>query len=287
MRDRLYRSCFNFHKLKEWYETAAQDSLDSVGVPLEISFLKIIKLDHEHATESVVPKRGVYTRMDFWKEVAHATKGHELGLGPQVILSGVVQEGDEAYAYIEFQKLNRSLDDILRKREALVTYEIVTPTKNWGDMSSDDEELPKIECLNTPPRTSRNSACSPSIQTPTLNENLESFKTWFEGAIEIMKTNKFYHLDMHEGNIFFDGGRWYLIDFGRVADNPKFETSLKQLIPRDGRDFKFNNEVDIILFSIKGLRKSIRNMSENDPNVEWNDLLCFLSDLVKPSAYGV
>lgn len=283
---------FTFAFLRDAYARGEQDSLDAVGVPHDQhTFLKILRLDVDGQPDAV-EGRGRYTEEDFQKEVDHARFAALLGLGPQFVgyQPVVVQrEGNEVYGCIAFERLHGSLEDLMKGRQRTLDarpyYQITSPQKAWGDASSDDDSLPPLARLqlSTPPPIAKK---PPEFDTPAMNRTLEAFLKWLLVAVKIMYNHQFFHMDMHQGNIFYKDGesggrRWYFIDFGRVVVKPTFPFAVQDQIHR-ARPRTFQDVGELLLYSVRVLRSSMCELSEEDKKVHWNDALAEITKVVQP-----
>ena len=74
---------------------------------------------------------------------------------------------------------------------------------------------------------------------------------------------KVFHLDIHEGNIFYkqlnkNEYKWYLIDYGRVyRGDDGFPVTLQSIIHRAQKEKEFENVDEILNFSLAHLYRYI------------------------------
>jgi hypothetical protein len=268
---------WTFKRVDELYTQGKQDSLDAIGVPVNPNrFAKLIRLDEDGGDALFDKKRGPYTVKDFRHEVKYAHTAMQFGLAPVVYESGTVTgtcDGNVkcTYGYIVFDRLDGSLEDFMNRREESIEKQfIVASPVRWGDMSDDEWSTSSGHpSLTTPPPSRR-----PSLSTANVTQAVTALDDILDDFMKRMRSAKFFHTDMHPGNIFYkrvsdDNKQWFLIDFGRVA------------LPDDKGGFvetrtnrRFANEADVWKHSTRFLRNSLRDMTEVDPEVPaWDKLL--------------
>lgn len=192
-----------------------------------------------HTVLKIVPYES-----SFDQEIRDAKLAADLGIGPRIVDSGT----SGSYGYIEFEKLDGTLEAFLNERMN-VLYE-----EGGG--------------VHTP-------------QARTWFDNLaRDLRTMFDK----MKEHNFLHMDLHTDNIMYKEQpngtvRWYLIDYGMAVQHPRFP--LQFVDPSNTVVHTSPDLQDAWHFSTRWLRQKLNELLYDDTNAA-TPLRNVLSQTVPP-----